>query len=82
MRRESCRVELVRMLAEMPFLDCQEMSACLRPVKRLGLRDNIQAGPRRHGLIVASHGSETISSTTRYCLTETLDCTRWRTGGA
>ena len=69
MRRESCRVELVRLLAEMPFLDRQEMSA-VSGRSSASVHETINRLERDGMVSSFSHGSETISSTARYCLTE------------
>ncbi len=69
MRREGCREQLLRLLAEMPFLDRQDMAAVsgrstgtvYETVWKLGERGLVSSIP---------HGSCVTPLTRRYCLTE------------
>ena len=68
MRRESCRVELLRLLAEMPFLDRQDMAA-VSGRSTGSVYENVRI-LENWGLVSSfSHGSETTANTERYCLT-------------
>ena len=68
MRRESCRVELLRLLAEMPFLDRQDISA-VSGRSTGSVYENVRI-LENWGLVSSfSHGSETTTITERYCLT-------------
>ena len=68
MRRESCRVELLRLLAEMPFLDRQDMAA-VSGRSTGSVYENVRILEDRSLVSSFSHGSETTTITERYCLT-------------
>ena len=81
MRRESCRVELLRLLAEMPFLDRQDMAA-VSGRSTGSVYESVRMLEDWRLVSSFSHGSETTSHHGEVLPDGGRDCVNSRIGGA